>query len=119
MSGEHPFDPGLQPERTYLAWQRTVLALAVGVAVGMRLTAPALGAVATVTGLIGLALTLAAYVGVRFRYRRAHAALQRHAALPASGAWPLAALAGGVVALGILGLLYLGGGVPLTPGSNG
>ena len=114
MSGEHPFDLGLQPERTYLAWQRTVLAVAVGIAVGVRLSAPALGPVGTVTGLSGLALTLAAYVGVRFRYRRVHAALQSHATLPASGAWPLAALAGGVVALGILGLLYLGDGVPLT-----
>ncbi|WP_241985841.1 MULTISPECIES: DUF202 domain-containing protein [Cryobacterium] len=114
MTVEHPFDPGLQPERTLLAWQRTVLALAVGAIVGMRLTAPAFGGVATVAGLIGLTLTLAAYVGVRFRYRRAHAALQARAALPESGAWPLAALAAGAVSLGVLGLAYLGEGIRLA-----
>ncbi|WP_166785491.1 DUF202 domain-containing protein [Cryobacterium cryoconiti] len=114
MTVQHPFDPGLQPERTLLAWQRTVLALAVGAVVGMRLTAPAFGGAALVAGLIGLALSLAAYVGVRFRYRRAQAALQARAALPASSAWPLAALAAGAVSLGVLALFYLGGGIRLT-----
>lgn len=37
------FDPGLQPERTRLAWRRTVAALTLAALVSLRLLPPALG----------------------------------------------------------------------------
>jgi len=81
VTDDRPFDPGLQPERTFLAWQRTVLALAVACAVAVRFTAPQIGAAAVIAGIAGLGLAIAAYIGVRYRYRRAHSALQKFAAL--------------------------------------
>lgn len=107
MTDDRPFDPGLQPERTLLAWQRTVLALAFACAVGVRFTAPHIGVAAVIAGIAGLGLAIAAYIGVRYRYRRAHIALQQSAALPTVGAWPLAALAGSTLMLGVLAALFL------------
>ncbi|MDY7526906.1 MULTISPECIES: DUF202 domain-containing protein [Cryobacterium] len=108
---EHPFDPGLQPERTLLAWQRTVLALAVAVAAGVRFAAPLVGVVAVFFGAAGLALALAAYIGVRYRYRRVHAELRDSATLASRGAWPFAALAAATCALGLLAVLCVVGRV--------
>src|SRR5690606_33022341 len=58
---ERPFDSGLQPERTALAWQRTGLSIALALLVGARLVAhlgaawaPALAA----AGIIGIAVLL-------------------------------------------------------------
>lgn len=81
-STEKVFDQGLQPERTFLAWQRTVLALGVSCAVAVRFTAPHFGAVAIVAGIGGMGLALAAYIGARFRYRRTHLALTQAAPAP-------------------------------------
>jgi len=108
-AAERPFDPGLQPERTLLAWQRTVLALAVAVAAGVRFAAPLVGAAAVIFGAVGLALTLAAYIGVRYRYRRMHAELRDSEALASRGAWPFAALAAATGALGVLAVLCVVG----------
>ncbi len=113
-SEEQVFDPGLQPERTFLAWQRTVLALGVAGAVAVRFTAPHFGAIAVLFGLAGLAFALAAYISVRYRYRRTLAALKHTETLHAVGAWPLAALASSALMLGVLAVLFLGGGIQLT-----
>jgi putative membrane protein len=41
-------DPGLQPERTALAWQRTALSIAAAVLIVVRLTVGSVGALAVV-----------------------------------------------------------------------
>ena len=64
------FDPGLQPERTLLAWRRTTLSLAVASAAVVRFAAPVVGPVVVVAGLVGLALCGAAYVGAATQYHR-------------------------------------------------
>jgi hypothetical protein len=72
---ERLFDPGLQPERTALAWRRTGLAVAVGAIAGTRLLAPALGAGALVVGLLGLSLAVLLVLGSTRRARRTEACL--------------------------------------------
>ncbi|GAA3880162.1 hypothetical protein GCM10022381_23040 [Leifsonia kafniensis] len=118
------FDQGLQPERTFLAWQRTVLALGVACAVAVRFTAPHFGPVAIVAGIGGVGLALAAYIAVRYRYRRTHTALTQSArpeaeaetvtdALHSVSAWPIAAVAASTLLLGVLAVFFLWGGIQL------
>jgi uncharacterized membrane protein YidH (DUF202 family) len=102
------FDPGLQPERTLLAWRRTALALGVGSAVGARLALPVLGAGAVVLGLLGAVAAVAAYAAASRRYQRAHRALTAGGGLPTGGA-PLALMAATAGALAIGALLYVVG----------
>ncbi|WP_104088026.1 DUF202 domain-containing protein [Cryobacterium sp. N19] len=111
MSGSHindrPFDVGLQAERTLLAWQRTVLSLAVGCAVAIRLTVPAIGLGGAVAGMAGLGLAIAAYLGIARRYRATHNALRSDATLRGVSAWPLVAVAASTVALGTLAAVFI------------
>ena len=112
MTVTTPFDAGLQPERTLLAWRRTCLSLALGIAVAVRFTASELGAVSIVVGVVGLALVAAAWAAATQRYRRAHEALS--SSLPLDrGARTLASTAAVTIVLGLLGLaLVLGGWRP-------
>ena len=50
---DHPFDPGLQPERTRLAWQRTAISIAVGALVYARIEAGVLGLASWACAVIG------------------------------------------------------------------
>jgi uncharacterized membrane protein YidH (DUF202 family) len=106
VSAERPFDPGLQPERTLLAWQRTALALAVGSVAGARLALPVLGAVAVGVGVLGAAAALSAYLAAGVRYRRSHHALVTGESLP-GGAVPLLALTAAAVLIAVAALAYV------------
>jgi len=116
VSADRPFDRGLQPERTLLAWRRTALSLAVGSVVGARLALPVIGAPAVMVGLLGAAVALAAYTAASLRYRRSHHALVAGESLPGGGV-PLAALAAVAALIGMAALGYVltlaAGRVPL------
>jgi uncharacterized membrane protein YidH (DUF202 family) len=106
VSDDRPFDRGLQPERTLLAWRRTALAIAVGSVFGARLALPVLGAVAVGIGLLGAVAALAAYVAASVRYRRSHRALVAGEPLP-GGAVPLVALSAAAALIGVAALGYV------------
>lgn len=74
VSGEETLDPGLQPERTLLAWQRTALAFVVAIALVIRVGASS-GPVVLVLGFGGLVLALLTALWTRLRYRAVRAAL--------------------------------------------
>lgn len=57
-----PFDPGMQPERTALAWRRTALALVIAAAVGFRVLPALLGPLALVGAGAGIAIAFAVFV---------------------------------------------------------
>jgi hypothetical protein len=67
-----PWDPGLQPERTALAWRRTGLALTVGSLIGLRVLPPLLGPAAFVLAGLGVVASLAVLAAAHRRYRRVH-----------------------------------------------
>lgn len=96
-----PFDPGLQPERTALAWRRTALALTLGPVAAARVLAPQLGALTAATAVLGLVVGGSLAAAARARYRRTHRAL--------TGEGPPAHLPGG-------GLLLLTATVPFVGG---
>ncbi|TFV83995.1 DUF202 domain-containing protein [Microbacterium sp. dk485] len=85
------FDPGLQPERTELAWRRTALAMGIGSLLAVRLLPTAMGSPWwALPGFAGILLTAALWLGARRRHRAVARALAAHgdrAALP-GGALP-------------------------------
>lgn len=94
-SVDAPFDAGLQPERTLLAWRRTCLSIGVGGLLFVRFAVAELGVLAVVMGLAGLVLAAAGYVDAARRYRRVHGHLTGGRELP-SGAVPVALVAASV-----------------------
>lgn len=65
-----PFDPGLQPERVALSWQRTALSVAVGSLVYARIISPTIGLWALLPALAGL--LLAGLMGIKASRRYQH-----------------------------------------------
>lgn len=107
MTTDHqPFDPGLQAERTLLAWRRTALALAVVSAAGIRFAVPAIGWVAVPVGAVGIALAMLAYIAMGRRYHRVRDTLTSTSRYPSTG-WPPAAAATATVLLGVGALIFL------------
>lgn len=103
------FDPGLQPERTELAWRRTALSIAIGALVSLRVFPPLLPPGAEVWGFLpgatGLLASTLLWIGARRRQLRISAVL--------TGARPGAAPGGGMLfALMLLGLGF--GGIALA-----
>ncbi|WP_020143357.1 DUF202 domain-containing protein [Terracoccus sp. 273MFTsu3.1] len=64
-----PADPGLQAERTSLAWRRTALSVAVGSLVAMRVLPPQLGPLGYAVALLGLLWSVDIALTARRRYR--------------------------------------------------
>ncbi len=101
------FDPGLQPERTELAWRRTAMSMGVGALVAMRLLPPILGHPAwAAVGAAGVVYSAGTWFSARRRHRQVYRALMsppgtERIRLP--GAGPMLAMAAGV------GLMALGG----------
>lgn len=104
------FDPGLQPERTLLAWRRTCLAFVVVSLIGMRFTLPVLGGVAVLAGILGAGLAVLAYVLAATGYRSAHRSLHEHGGMTRGG-FPMLAATAAVLTVGTLCALFLGAGV--------
>jgi putative membrane protein len=99
-----PRDPGLQPERTALAWQRSALALAAATIVVGRLTFNTVGLVALLVVALGLA-----HVAVIFATAQRHYRIRT--GVQQAKRWPTgvhaALLSLQVAALGVLELLDL------------
>lgn len=63
------FDPGLQPERTQLAWRRTALSIAVGSIVALRVLPAVLGApVWYLPGIVGVLFAASLWALSRRRF---------------------------------------------------
>lgn len=72
---DRPFDPGLQPERVALSWQRTAMSVAVGSFLYARIILPTVGLWALVPVVAGLVLaTVMGYKASR-RYQHHHRTL--------------------------------------------
>ncbi len=82
-----PFDDGLQPERTALAWRRTGLALLAGSLVAARILTAILPIWTLVPAGLGVAGAVGVLVTAHRRYRRVHLALTSagHAEIPLHG----------------------------------
>lgn len=106
---EQPFDTGLQPERTALAWRRTALALVVGSLVCLRVLPPVLGGWALIPALAGLSGAIAVFVASERRYASHHRILTSadsdRIALPGGGL--IVAVAGLTLCGGVLMLSYV------------
>ena len=80
QTAQGPFDPGLQPERTELAWRRTALAIAIGSVVSLRIFPLLLPADAAAwgfaPGVIGIGAACTFWVAARRRQLQTTAALQ-------------------------------------------
>ena len=92
MSGRTLFDPGLQPERTELAWRRTALAIGVGSLIALRVLpaiapTPALQQAWLAPGIVGVAFAVLLWVRARARHMRVNRALldERADRLPGAG----------------------------------
>jgi putative membrane protein len=79
------FDPGLQPERTELAWRRTTLALAIGAIVALRILPPVLGSWSLALVFAGFGFTGLMWILAARRARQTRQTLLQHTSLPHGG----------------------------------
>ncbi len=107
MSGKRIFESGLQPERTLLAWRRTCLVLALGVAVSIRFGAIADPLMALLVGVPGLALVGGAYALTSIRYHRATRALANDPTAAISEGRAIAAVTLVALLIGLAALVFV------------
>lgn len=103
---DRPFDPGLQPERSTLAWQRTGLAIAVGSLIFGRILATSLGFWALVPMMAGLSMAAALGLKAHQRYAHHHRTLTSGRGMLADGRLN-AALALFVIAAGLFSIVVV------------
>lgn len=100
---DRPFDKGLQPERSALAWQRTALSIAVGSLIFGRILSTSLGLWALLPMVAGLIMAGVLGVKAHRRYAHHHRTLTLGNGVLADGrlnaALALFMLAGGIFAL--------------------
>lgn len=102
---QSPFDPGLQNERTSLAWTRTGLALLAAVLLASRITARELGVVTVIFMVVTLPLTVDVLLSAGRRYRASRRALESSTPLPdARLPFTVTVL---VLSLAVIELIYL------------
>jgi uncharacterized membrane protein YidH (DUF202 family) len=105
--GDRPFDQGLQPERTALAWRRTCLSLALGALIAVRVLPHFWGPAGLIVAGAGVILSIVMLVLAHQRYRTHHDRLTsgrfEHLGLP-DGTLPAMLTATTVVA-GILAVV--------------
>jgi len=103
MSTDLP--PGVQPERTALAWRRTSLALAAGSLVAGRVAEPLTGPLIWVVAVLGAVAALGlARAGSRRAARWATVIGHEPEPVPGPGGRTLALCAGGVLLIGVVAL---------------
>lgn len=103
------FDPGLQPERTGLAWQRTCLAFLAGSLVAMKVLPPILGPWSLLLSMAGVFEAVLILFVARRRYLRHHQTLTSADGRPArvaDGRLP-AALGASAVIAGLVSLVMV------------
>ena len=100
------FDDGLQPERTFLSWKRTLLLLAVASAVGARLTFEQNGLVALVGGAFLLVAASLSYQLLNRRYAAHNKSLKSTQSINTGGAL-MALVAFSMLMLILLALWFL------------
>ncbi|MFR9729553.1 DUF202 domain-containing protein [Saccharopolyspora sp. MS10] len=103
---EGPWDPGLQIERTTLAWLRTGLTFVVGLMVLLRLLVHRSAVAAAVCAAVAIPLAVTITVLTWRRHRQAERCLRAEAPLPdgvlQAALTGLAVVAGGIAALYVL-----------------
>ena len=102
------FDVGFQPERTALAWRRSLMSLAVAFLAGGRILLDQIGFWSYVIAGVGLAVVAVLAVVAERRYRAAHHHLTRvnRDSLPHDGAL-IAGAAAVTVLAGLAALLFV------------
>lgn len=78
-------DPGLQAERTLLAWQRTSLSVAAGGALLLHLSVERFGTFGAAVGVAALCVSVVAHLASVRRYRSVHRGLYGFGRVPGAG----------------------------------
>jgi putative membrane protein len=105
------FDPGMQPERTALAWRRTALSMAAGSLVAVRVFPASLGLWAAVPAAIAFAISVVVFVAAHQRYRRNHSVLLTErdpdTRIALAGGALIALVASATLAFGVIAAIIL------------